>query len=57
MKKEIGKPIGAKFSPGFRNVFDEIRKARPDLNNDNEVAKEAIREMWKNLKKNGSAQI
>lgn len=46
----MSKIITTSYSEGFEHIFEEIREKRPDLSNNSEVAKEAVRTLWKLLK-------
>jgi hypothetical protein len=40
----------ASFNEGFGPMFEDIRKARPDLKSQSEIAQVAVRKLWENLK-------
>jgi len=37
------------YNSAFQPLFDDIKGKRPDLTNNSEVAKEALRDLWKKL--------
>jgi len=46
----MGKQIVTTFNGGFESLFQEIKKERPDLSNNSEIAKESVRKFWEDLK-------
>ena len=49
------KLISAKLNANWQKVFDEIREARPDLHNNNEIIKQAVREFWQTVRRDQKA--
>ena len=40
------------FPGSWRRIFDEVKKTRPDLSNDSQVAQEGVRGLWEKEVKN-----
>lgn len=43
--------ITTSYAEGFESMFQEIKTARPDLNNNSRVAQEAVRRFWEDVRR------